>query len=108
MDWVLANFLLIKGEHTYWAPVPGQQAYGSFEDIPELYLPIGRPKTDMLQQGDAYYRVFDRVLAIVNPSPNVQIKFALGTDEWRDRNTHVLYSGVIELAPRSAIVLVKP
>ncbi|MDQ2860624.1 MAG: putative glycoside hydrolase family 15 protein [Pseudomonadota bacterium] len=107
IDWSLANYLLMKGDRTYLALLPEELAAGVLYDFPELYLKIGRPMGAMDERGGVYFRRFERALALVNPSSTTSARFELGREGWRDRTTRRLLAGPIELAPATAMVLVK-
>jgi hypothetical protein len=107
LNWALANYLLIKTDHTYLSLNPEQQGYAYFNDFPDYYLKIGRPLGPMSQRGGVYFRQFERALALVNPSPSAPAIFNLGQEGWRDRVTRRVLLGPITLPPATAEVLVK-
>jgi hypothetical protein len=69
--WVLANYLLVKGSHTYINLETSQDA----EWFPEYDLPIGHPlespaaSVEELQIEGLYARSFSNGLVLVNPDP---------------------------------------
>ncbi len=67
MQWALANYLLIKYQHTY-VTVVGQQQYGQFYDHPEYHILIGSPLGNLIEKGCNYQRQYSGGLALVNPS----------------------------------------
>jgi hypothetical protein len=65
VDWVLANYLLVKGAHTYTAVTTGD--YGYFHDLAGYHVPIGKPRGPAFANGGVWMRTFTNGLAIVNP-----------------------------------------
>lgn len=64
-QWVLANYLLVKGSHTYFNITPN--SYGTFFDFPEYHVAIGSATGAAAQSQGVWMRHFSHGLAIVNP-----------------------------------------
>jgi Hypothetical glycosyl hydrolase family 15 len=101
-EWVLSNYLLIKGRYTY-VVMTGQQQYGSLDLLPEYKAQIGSPTDDMYLSQYVYMRDYTNGMAIVNPSASNTYTVTLSGTH------HDLYgnpiSGAITLAPHSGAVL---
>jgi hypothetical protein len=110
INWVLANYLLVKGAHSYTyiyagnrdGPVQSPSAYGAFYDRPQYHIPIGQPTSGAITSQGVVMRYYSHGLAIVNPSPRETFRVSLGK-AYRDTFGHV-YTAVT-LAPASGIVL---
>jgi hypothetical protein len=110
-NWVLANYLLVKGTHSYviidgppWAPgCPPHDA--CIVDLPEYHVPIGHPTATSPQIGDTnrlYTRRYSGGLAIVNPSGSQSFSTTLG------KTYQDMYGGRVRsvtLSPATGIVL---
>jgi hypothetical protein len=70
-EWVIANYLLVKGSHTYTAILPSSD-YGYYVRFPEYYLRIGVPKGPAYMSQGVWMRRFTRGLVIVNPTESAQ------------------------------------
>ena len=112
INWVLANYLLVKGKRTYvyiyagnhrgFAEAPS--GYGSFYDRRAYHAPIGYPTSPIVQYHGVYARGYSGGIAIVNPSNTKTETVELGgryTDLFRRR-----YQSVT-LGPTRAIVLLR-
>ncbi len=73
--WTLANYLLVKGHHTYINLEVSQEA----EWFPEYDLPIGQPLagppgsiSDLLNEAGLYARAYSNGLVLANPDPSGQ------------------------------------
>jgi len=70
LQWALANYLLIKGQHSY-ITVVGKQQYGQFFDHPEYHILIGQPLNYTTTDGCIYQRNYSNGIVLVNPSSQV-------------------------------------
>jgi Hypothetical glycosyl hydrolase family 15 len=110
INWVLANYLLVKGAHSYTYIYAGNDSsagtspsgYGTFYDRPQYHIPIGQPRTGAVNSQGVVMRYYSHGLAIVNPSAGETFRVSLGKP-YRDTFGHV-YTAVT-LAPASGIVL---
>jgi Hypothetical glycosyl hydrolase family 15 len=113
INWVLANYLLVKGKQTYTYIYAGNHTgfgsspsgYGSFYDRRAYHVPIGYPTSPMVRYGGVYARGYSGGMTIVNPSANESQTVPLGgtyTDMFGRR-----YKSV-NLGPTRAIVLLTP
>jgi hypothetical protein len=112
INWVLANYLLVKGRHSFTYIYAGNKAgytgspsgYGTFYNRPQYHVPIGHPTSGLLSSHGAEVRFFSGGLALVNPSASQPAVVPLG-ETYRDMFGHS-YSAAT-LAPASGIVLLK-
>jgi Hypothetical glycosyl hydrolase family 15 len=111
INWVLANYLLVKGLHSYTYIYAGDRTgytgspstYGTFYDRPQYHIPIGRPTSSRFQASGVQLRYYSGGLVIVNPSSSHTFTVPLGAP-YRDMWGHT-YSTTVTLAPATAIVL---
>ncbi len=105
LTWALANYLLIKGAHTYfWFGSPGQ--YGqSIALQEEEELNLGVPLTGIRPFQGGYARQFTRGLDIVNPSPTASLHISLPSHEYETPYDAPFSHGV--LPPHSGLILLK-
>jgi hypothetical protein len=75
IDWVLANYLLVKGAHTYTAVTTGD--YGYFRDLANYHVPIGKALEPAFSSDGVWMRTFTNGLAIVNPDGSTSRDVAL-------------------------------
>ena len=108
LDWSLASYLLFKGDRSYIA-ITSSTEYGGYYDLPELYLPVGRPLGDFENDSKLYWRRFEHAMAIVNPYSKAAATFDLGRKPFADTRWQDLdgaaRTGTITLNPTSAIIL---
>lgn len=106
VQWVLANYLLVKGAHSY-VEITGTQEYGSLFLRPEYSAPVGHAVNAMYFSQGVYMRDFSNGKAIVNPSASQSFLVPLPTNSYTD-----LYGnnpgGTVTIPPDSGIVLVGP
>jgi hypothetical protein len=101
MEWALANYLLVKGQHTY-VTVVGQQQYGQFYDQPAYHIAIGSPLGIYAQKGCVYQRSYTGGLALVNPSSQNSCSVKLSRAYKTLAGTTV---SSVDLGPHSGAVL---
>ncbi|MGZ3665768.1 MAG: putative glycoside hydrolase [Ktedonobacterales bacterium] len=104
VQWVLANYLLVKGRHSF-VFITGVQEYGYLYLRPEYAAQIGSPIGAMSAKGAVYFRNFTHGLAIVNPSASHGYTVQLPANTYKDLYGHTLANGSITLGPHSGIVL---
>ncbi len=104
-SWALANYLLMKGDHTYLTWLLEDDYAGSL-DFPELYLPIGRPLERFHRVGQVYQRRFEKVIAVVNPSSTTSAAYHVPAGKWHDLQGAPCL-GAVRLSPTSGLVLVR-
>lgn len=110
INWVLANYLLVKGTHTYTYIYAGNRhgfggspsGYGTFYDRPQYHIPIGQPRSGAVDRQGVVMRYYSHGLAIVNPSPGQSFRVSLGKP-YRDTFGHL--DTAVTLPPTSGIVL---
>lgn len=99
-DWTMANYLMIKGDHTYLS----NEGDSFPTDIPDFYIPVGKALTNMQLIDGVYWRQFDNALALVNPSETVSATYDLGSGAWYD-SFGTINRGKITIPASSARVL---
>jgi Hypothetical glycosyl hydrolase family 15 len=110
INWVLGNYLLVKGKRTYTYIYAGNHAgfgsspsgYASFYDRRAYHVPIGSPVSPIVPYHGVYARAYSGGITIVNPSPHRTEVVSLGgryTDLFGRRYRSVT------LGPTHAIVL---
>ena len=113
LNWVLSNYLLVKGSHTYTYIYAGNNkgfagspsGYGSFYDRPQYHIPIGHPTSNRFAFNGVQLRYYSGGLAIVNPTSTATFSLQLGQD-YEDMFGHTY--ATVTLAPASGIVLLNP
>lgn len=105
IQWALANYLLVKGDHTYMS-ISGVQQYGALVDFPEEHAAIGSPTGPLYQDNCLYRRDFTGGTALVNPSSKATCHLTLHGGPYHDLYGHAVTA--VTLAPTSAIVLLMP
>ncbi len=103
LSWSIANYLLIKGDRTYLALTSPNEGADPARAYPELFIVTGRPQEAMQSDGILYWRHFEHVLTIVNPS-KFPGQLTIGDRKWRDLDGRE-YTGSVRLAAGSARVL---
>jgi len=101
-QWILANFLLIKGSHHY-VSINGPQEYGSLMILPEYSARIGTALGSMYSYGNVYMRDFSGGKALVNPSSTKTYTIGLPGGAYEDLYGNMMNS--VTLSPASGIVL---
>jgi hypothetical protein len=72
-----------------------------------MHVVTGRSLGDFQRRAGVFYRQFEKVLALVNPSSIFPAEFDLGADaHWLDLRG-MSYTGKVMLAPASGLVLEK-
>jgi hypothetical protein len=103
-QWVIANYLLMKGHHTYlW--ISGPQEYGSYLSTPEYGVQVGYPLGSSYQSQNVYMRDYSNGLTIVNPSSTQSFGVTLPAGTYQD-----MYGNAVSnttLSAHSGLVLVK-
>ncbi len=106
-QWALANYLLVKGSHTYMTISSGAQnggLYGHFNIIPEYFMNIGHPINLMYQSQKVYMRDFSNGKALVNPSSTSLYTVTIPAGVYTDVYGQPL-AGNITLGIHSGLVL---
>ncbi len=105
INWTLANYLLVKGQHSYVNIYPlwqGVQGYGNFYDRPEYHVAIGHATSGRYSYQGVQRRDYSGGMTLVNPSSSVSYTVTLPatyTDLWGNNLTS------LTLGPASAEVL---
>ena len=102
-QWVLANYLLAKGQYSY-ITIAGNHGTAHQFTLPEYSALIGHPLGPMYQSQGVYMRDYSNGLAIVNPSSfNQTFTIILSSGVYQD-----LYgnkTSLLTLEPQTGIVL---
>jgi hypothetical protein len=100
-NWTLANYLLIKGDHTYLTNEDDTISTLS----PHLFLPIGLASGTMQTTNEVYWRHFENALALVNPSATGTVTYTNPVSEILYDMNGVAVSRTVTLAPATALLL---
>jgi hypothetical protein len=105
LQWALAGYLLVKGNHTYLAWRGLQQTAGDVYNEPEYATAqaIGAPTDAMYQSQNVYMRDFTNGLAVENPSGSMSYTVTFPAGKYHD-----LYGNAVTtstLPPHSGLVL---
>jgi hypothetical protein len=84
VQWVLANYLLVKGSHTFTCIYGNGGVLGGFYDRPEYHAQIGSPTSAMYQVQGAWLRSYANGLVLVNPSSSQTFTVPLPADTYQD------------------------
>jgi hypothetical protein len=114
INWVLANYLLIKGSASYTYIYAGDRqgftgspsTYGTFYDRPQYHIQIGYPTSKRYAFAGAQLRSYSGGLVLVNPSSTNSVLVPLG-QSYRDISGATV-SGTAALPPTSGMVLLNP
>ncbi len=112
VQWVLANYLMIKYNHTYVDLVGNQDASGNaqygYPMIPQHEYPtveqIGSATNDFYASQGVYMRDYTNGLTIVNPSSGATFSVNLPSGRYKDLYGHVVTTP-LNLAPHTGAVL---
>jgi hypothetical protein len=102
VDWVLANYLLVKGGHTYTAVTTGE--YGYFHDLADYHIAIGKARGTAFFRHGVWMRAFTNGLAIVNPDDTTSRDVAL-TAGFVDTSGRPVRHAVV--GPTSGVILLR-
>lgn len=103
LQWVLANYLLVKYSHTYfWFGGVQQYGYPVFEQREEM-VDLGKPRGDMRPSQGVYVRFFTKGMALVNPSPTKWFTVSLGNGTYKTLYGQNVNS--VTMSPHSGLVL---
>lgn len=103
VQWVLANYLLLKNNASY-VNISGYQQYGSLNIRPEYSVPIGHATNTMYSSQNTYMRDFSNGKAIVNPSSSKTATVSVPLNTYIDLYGHIITKPIL-LAAQSGIVL---
>jgi len=104
-QWVVGNFLLIRGSQSYLSVIHDGDSKGVIAYPATLNPPIGKALGDPFAIEGGWARKYERGLVVVNPSSKDGLRYALPQGDWRDAAGQVV-SGELALAPASARVLI--
>ncbi len=107
VQWVLANYLLIKYNHTY-LDIVGNQQYG-YQLFPQHEYAsaqqIGAPTNDFYASQGVYMRDYTNGLAVINPSSRTTLSVNLPSGRYKDLYGHVV-TLPLSFTPHTGAVLI--
>jgi len=107
IQWILANYLLVKGQYTYCSFI--SSVFDRYKQLnvslPEYFAHVGHPGSPIYQDQNVYMRTYSTGLAIVNPSPDQTYTVTLPAKTYKDLYGHVIRT--VTMQPYSGLVLVK-
>jgi Hypothetical glycosyl hydrolase family 15 len=106
VQWVLANYLLVKGRYSY-VFMSGYQEYGQLLIRPEYGAQIGRAAGPLIASQQVYMRRYTNGLAIVNPSSTTAYTVHLPANTYVDLYGNGLTSGTVVMPAHSGMVLLR-
>lgn len=108
VQWVLANYLLVKNDHTYQATITGPQQYGGpILMQPEYSAPVGSPTGAMYQSQGVWMRDYSNGLVLVNPDPSNSYTVSLPANTYKDLYGNSIAGQVNLPASGSGMILLK-
>ncbi len=107
IQWILANYLLVKGAYTYSSFISSVfDRYAQLNvSLPEYFAQVGHPHSPMYLSQNVYMRAYSNGLAIVNPSLNQSYTVTLPANTYKDLYGHAVTT--VTMQPYSGLVLVK-
>lgn len=103
-QWVIGNYLLVKGKCTYMY-MTGYQDYGGIVHFPEYDVAIGHPSGDRFAAQGIWERKYSGGLTLVNPYDTTAV-VTLPRGRWKDVNGAPV-SSPVSLPRQTALVLLK-
>ncbi len=105
IQWILANYLLVKGAYTYSSFISSvSDRYVQLNvSLPEYFAPVGHPDSPIFQAQNVYMRAYSNGLAIVNPSLKQSYTVTLPANTYKDLHGH--YITTVTMQPYSGLVL---
>lgn len=100
ISWALANYLLVKGGHSYTYI---QRLEIPYVDLPQYHVPIGHPASARFSSNGVQMRKYSGGLAIVNPSATATFTVPLD-HPYQDMYGNTV-CGNVTLTPASGTVL---
>ena len=107
IQWILANYLLVKGAYTYCSFISSVfDRYRQLNvSLPEYFAQVGHPYRALYQDQNVYMRDYSNGLAIVNPSLDQSYTVTLPANTYKDLYGHLVTT--VTMQPYSGLVLVK-
>jgi len=105
LNWALANYLLVKGEHTYTYVYGNVYRYGTYYDRPAYHVPIGHPISARYERGMVQFRDYSGGETVVNPSSTTTYEVQL-PGAYTDTSGGLVLGSII-LPPASGVVLLR-
>ena len=107
IQWILANYLLVKGTYTYSSFISSVfDRYRQLNvSLPEYFAQVGHPHSAIYQNQNVYMRDYSNGLTIVNPSFDQSYTVTLPAHTYKDLYGHLITT--VTMHPYSGLVLVK-
>jgi len=115
VEMAVATYMMVKNAHAYlWMFFSdgkdcGGAAYcddRAGASWPQYYIEHGTARGSFSVKGGVYQRAFDKALALVNPNPNVNLSYDLGTGVYY-RSDCSRWAGEIKVPRQSGLVLLR-
>jgi len=106
VQWVLANYLLVKNNASFMY-ICGYQEYGYIFIRPEYSMQIGSPVNGMILDQNVYMRSFTNGIAIVNPSSASTYEVQLPQSGYKDVYGNT-YGSQVTMPAHSGVILLNP
>ena len=105
VQWILANYLLVKYDHTYSAFIISRNASYNQQNfaLPEFLAKVGTPTTAIQFAQNVYMRKYSQGLALVNPSLDQSYTVNLPSGTYKDLHGNGI--STIIMSPHSGLVL---
>jgi hypothetical protein len=105
VQWILANYLLLKGAYTYCSFISSVfDRYVQLNvSLPEYFAPVGHPDSTIYQAQNVYLRDYSNGLALVNPSLTQSYTVTLPANTYNDLYGHPMTT--VTMQPYSGLVL---
>jgi hypothetical protein len=101
----IANYLLIKGDHSYLAILAADDHH-RFVDFDQLYEDVGDARGAITRAGNLYRRFFRNAIALANPWKDKTAHYTLNTtSRWTYLGKRI--RGRVELAPGEARLIMR-
>jgi hypothetical protein len=104
-QWVVGNFLLMRGRQSYLSVIHDGDGKGEIAYPATLNPPVGRPAGEPYAIDGGWARKYDRGLVVVNPSSKDTLHYGLPDGQWTDAAGEPV-SRDLTLGPASARVLI--
>jgi len=104
-QWVVGNFLLVRGGQSYLSVIHDGDSKGVISYPAMLNPPVGRPAGEPFAINGGWARKYVTGLVVVNPSAKNILRYGLPEGEWTDAAGEKV-SRELTLAPTSARVLI--
>jgi hypothetical protein len=105
MNWMVANYLLVREAHTYLGFMSADESHDKY-DRPELRVSIGAPAGPAKQVGKLWVRQYQNGWAVVNPTSSQEGTLRLGAERYFDLEGARI-EGMINVPPATGLIIVR-